>query len=538
MEWTGIVGVMSQKASPPAQQGKQGEGAGGTQSGWLRANAHWWIPAAVFLLLRIPSFIEPLWYTDEAGYASTVWLSHLGYGLYVNAWNNKPPLLFALMAGTLRVFGPTEAGLHVLPLLTGGGALCGALWWSRRNLSRRTTLVAGIVIAVLFGAPFLDGELFLPESLLVIFTTWACVWFIVVIHRQDASQSPLPLRHVVGIGVLLSCAALIQQTAIADASAILAWCIVRRQYRAAGALVATMGGLGLAVMGPFVVEAGFHRIFFALVSSYGGYVTQSLSTKVISYAWRLALVIAFAGSIYALRRVQNRMLEFLRIWFTAELIVAIAPGYPYEHFLLPAVIPVTLGVSYGIATYWEKWKQLVRSWKFLLSTGLLAWCGVASCFIFTQPYGGLYHAGWSLGYYPVTVGRMMGAVTTRSYDDFFGFSVYGESVAMRWIHAHHLDGSYALVWSNLAWPLVVNRLSEPTRSGPLYVTQTLDNGPEPLIARLEKRLPAFVIVTPHQAQFNRYIRKFLAQHSYRKELDVDGVQLYLPPSFSQHQTVR
>ena len=54
------------------------------------------LPIALYVLLRIPSLIEPQWYQDEAGYASTVWLAHLGYGLYVDAWNNKPPLLFGI----------------------------------------------------------------------------------------------------------------------------------------------------------------------------------------------------------------------------------------------------------------------------------------------------------------------------------------------------------------------------------------------------------------------------------------------------------
>lgn len=523
---------MSQDTSPRRKRGIQGEEPGGKLSVWLRKNAYWCIPAVLFLLLRVPSFFEPLWYTDEAGYAATVWLSHLGYGLYVNAWNNKPPLLFALMAGTLKLFGPTEAGLHVVPLLTGGGALWGALWWARKNFGYRTTLIVGVIIAILLGTPILDGELFLPESLLIVFTTWAGVWFLMTIRNHDDATTAFDIRTMVGIGVLLACATLIQQTALGDACAMVAWCVVRRQFRAAGVIVATMVILGLIVIGPFIVLSGFHRVFFALVSSYGGYVTQSLSTKVFTYVWRGALLLSFIGSIIVLRNARDSTLEFLRIWFTTLLIVAIAPGYPYEHFLLPAVVPVTLGVSYGIAKYWKNWRYILRSHRFQFASGIVAWCTVASCFIFTQPYGGLFHAGWSLGYYPVTLGRIAGYIPTRSYDDFFGYSVYGESVVMRWINAHHMDGSYAMVWSNLAWPLVVNKLSEPTRSGPLYVTETLDNSPKPLIARLDKHPPSLIIVTPQQAQYNRYIRKFIAVHSYREILDVDGVQLYLPPELS------
>src|SRR6202035_4198071 len=42
----------------------------------LRRNLYLILPVGLYLLLRIPSLIEPHWYQDEAGYASTVWLTH------------------------------------------------------------------------------------------------------------------------------------------------------------------------------------------------------------------------------------------------------------------------------------------------------------------------------------------------------------------------------------------------------------------------------------------------------------------------------
>ena len=50
----------------------------------MSRSLHIILPIALYVLLRIPSLIEPQWYQDEAGYASTAWLTHLGYGLYVD----------------------------------------------------------------------------------------------------------------------------------------------------------------------------------------------------------------------------------------------------------------------------------------------------------------------------------------------------------------------------------------------------------------------------------------------------------------------
>ena len=84
----------------------------------MKRNLYIILPVALYLLLRLPSLIEPQWYSDEAGYASTAWLTHAGYGLYVDAWNNKPPLLFGIYGLSEALFGASEAGIHALSIQT------------------------------------------------------------------------------------------------------------------------------------------------------------------------------------------------------------------------------------------------------------------------------------------------------------------------------------------------------------------------------------------------------------------------------------
>jgi len=60
----------------------------------LRLRRGSWLtgPIALFALLRIPSFLEPHWYTDEAGYVTTARSLLEGKVLYSQVWNNKPPI--------------------------------------------------------------------------------------------------------------------------------------------------------------------------------------------------------------------------------------------------------------------------------------------------------------------------------------------------------------------------------------------------------------------------------------------------------------
>ena len=54
----------------------------------------WWLFAIclVFVILRIPSLIEPYWYGDEGIYQVVGHAINSGEILYKDIWDNKPPL--------------------------------------------------------------------------------------------------------------------------------------------------------------------------------------------------------------------------------------------------------------------------------------------------------------------------------------------------------------------------------------------------------------------------------------------------------------
>src|SRR4029077_5023250 len=98
----------------------------------MKRNLYIILPVALYLLRRLPSLIEPQWYSDEAGYASTAWLTHAGYGLYVHPPNKKPPLRFGIYGLSEALFGASEAGIHALSILSGLAAIMAATWGMSR----------------------------------------------------------------------------------------------------------------------------------------------------------------------------------------------------------------------------------------------------------------------------------------------------------------------------------------------------------------------------------------------------------------------
>ncbi|MBP6098670.1 MAG: hypothetical protein KA477_01670, partial [Candidatus Levybacteria bacterium] len=53
-----------------------------------------WYIIVFFVILRLPSLIEPIWYADEGIYEVIAHAMHNGRVLYSEVWDNKPPLLY------------------------------------------------------------------------------------------------------------------------------------------------------------------------------------------------------------------------------------------------------------------------------------------------------------------------------------------------------------------------------------------------------------------------------------------------------------
>src|ERR1700692_4788813 len=95
------------------------------------------------VILRLPSLMEPHWYTDEAGYVNVARELLKGKILYSQTWNNKPPGMLWTIALEVKLFGSSEIGLHVLTLVTGMATIAAIVWAAGRLYTPRRALVAG-----------------------------------------------------------------------------------------------------------------------------------------------------------------------------------------------------------------------------------------------------------------------------------------------------------------------------------------------------------------------------------------------------------
>jgi hypothetical protein len=465
----------------------------------------------LYVLLRVPSWFEPHWYTDEAGYATTAWLSTHGKELYVTVWNNKPPLLFWIYDLALRLFGPSELGIHLLSTVAGGIALA-ALWKLLGLRCHGLRLWLPLVgAALLLGTPIFNGDLALPENFLIAPEAWAMVLLVLTLSSPGRrGQWLLPA----GSGILFGLACLIQQTALGPAAAATVLLLVLRGRRGLGQAVFLVVGLAVAVgvgVAPSLISAGFHNVFRFLVQSIGSYTTASLPVDPATLISRgLALLLLLAGIISS--RGYDPLRRVGLVWLAANLIEYVLPNRDYAHFLLPAVVPACLLLGLVVWPGWRWLRGHLRQLPLVAAVVLatLLWVQLFSSQI---EQGSLYTAQREVEYLPLFINYETGRISPDTYISWYDTEALGETLAVQWVDRHHLRGATAVVWSADSWAYLLADLKPVVPAPPIYVDSEW-LGTTQLLKRVTAARPELVILTPDAVSAFGPIQTLL-DHDYR-----------------------
>ncbi len=481
------------------------------------------------IVLRLPSLMEPHWYTDEAGYVNVARSMLNGKILYSQTWNNKPPLMLWTIAGEVKLFGSSETGLHVLTLITGLLTVGAVIWAGERLYTPRRAMVAGIIAAVLLGLPLLDAELAIPESLMIAPITWAGAIVLVHILRGDrTAPTPRIPRWPVLVGVLMAAAIAYQQTAVAESSAfclamLLAPKLLRRDAFIFAGTVALITATWLIAA---IIMAGLNNVAFALAGFYIGYTQMALPSSTSGALAHFALA-GFATLLIAggavLARKRTRLDWVLLLWAGATLVVTGVAGQPFPHFLEPAVAPLTLlvaGASVPLparlrAGAWRPAAHVapeiagVAIAAVMASVAGLDWLPVitftpGSTHSLSQYYGGAVQA-------------VLSSTDRTQWDDNFDFRVAGDAAVVSWLDANGLSGSTAAVWSSDAWVYALANLQIVLPTPPIYNDEVLLGFSGPVEAYVANARPVVIVTSQDSIQGYPEIGKLLDGVQYVNE---------------------
>ena len=487
-----------------------------------RPYQQWWpLPFLLYALLRLPAWFEPHWYTDEAGYSTVAHEVMSGKLLYVNAWNNKPPIMIWAVALTEHLFGTSEASLHLLTFVSGLIALTLAFWFTHRVFGPRTALLVSLATALLIGLPITDAELLVPESLLIAPQALAGVLILLAVtNRLPERVSPAVALVCAGVAVGMEIG--LQQTGLADLAAwtIVLVCVSPRPWSWTAGFLGGAGAVTMAWAIPTLYLVGWTRTSFALAKFYIAYTTSALPATRVGTMEHLAGLGLVAGAIIVLALLIRRTFRpdtispLVALWAIFNLAVPAAAHQPYPHFLTPVIIPTTLLIS-AVASEFRRiprWVMTVGVIGFIAS-GWMARVTGADWVSFTKgsfygfPYRGLttYYGG----FVALTIHTQTWDEWSSSFDP---RSVADQRVAT-WIRSNGYQGTPAVVWSSDSWLYLVADLPVLLPTPPIYNDFVLLGSPKKVVATIGAMAPRLVITEYDTLQAYPQIRTLLA-HRY------------------------
>jgi 4-amino-4-deoxy-L-arabinose transferase-like glycosyltransferase len=442
-------------------------------------------------LLRVPSFLEPAWHTDEGTFAGVAQGIVRGGSLYAEAWESKPPLFLYLYAGIFKIFG---AGILQIRLAAAVAAIVTQLavfLIGNQLLGARKALWASVLLGVMLAVPFWEGNLALSEIFSLPFACGGV--FLLVAGSRGGSVS---LRASAGAGALFGLSFLIRQPAVLPMGAAILWLLFERRLtvQALIAMIVAAGAPLLAAMLGFALFGSFHWFWDANVAYFFSYV-PAYSRLHAALLPLLVLPLATVVALLAGRwRRQDPMPEWAlpALWFSLAYTGALINGKDYSHYLLQTFPPlVLLAVNLDLS----RLRVPALSWRHqpAILTGaaiVLSWLVVVGV-VYRDPTG--RHWTKNPDYYLHMLRHAIGDESKLEFNAYFDKRVNTTLSLEDQLDLLGADGETAYIWGEYPWLYALSDLRPLSR----YMTSTymLENDerfPE-LMGQLNRSPPPFIL---------------------------------------------
>jgi 4-amino-4-deoxy-L-arabinose transferase-like glycosyltransferase len=297
---------------------------------------------ALAVAVRLPFLHTPLT-ADEGGYGEVARLWSRGAGLYQGAWVDRPQGLLLIFRAMLHVDGGSAEALHALAAVAAAVVVCITMVVTARLAGRIPATVAGLAIATVGAAPFIESFTLSGELLASVFAVASMLAFVLYLERDR-------LVWLVAAGLLTGCAVLVKQSAFDAGAAAAVYLLVTRR-RAALAPVAALAAAAVAPVAVAAVSAqSFHDWWYAMVTyrdQADSIVTGSLHERLHQFRTSLPAAERGLGVLVLLAVLAWRRPPLLpALWLAFAVLGVLGGGNFHNHYYQQLVPP--LGLLAGI----------------------------------------------------------------------------------------------------------------------------------------------------------------------------------------------
>ncbi len=414
-------------------------------------------------LLRVPSFFEPPWHTDEGIFAAIAERLLNGGSLYADAWEIKPPLFLYLYAAIFEAFG---AGVLPLRIAATASALAtqGALYLlALRFMSRRQAFIASLTAGVLLAVPFWEGNLALTEIFAVLPTTLA------VLSAVGWQQGAGPRRDgwLLAAGALFAVAFLLRQTAAVVGAGVFVWLLLSgaRPARPALLLCGGFAAVVAPVVAGFWLLGSFYWFWDANIGSFFIYVPSGQEVPLYQRPVIVApIAVALVGLVWLrLREGAAPVWALPALWLVLTLAAALLTGRPYSHYFLQTFPPLALIVGLAAAPAVLSWRPRPAQWPAyaIAATLVLLWVSVVMPAFGGNPRAMRYSKGEQ--YYTNFVAWAFGAKDREAYERYFDKRVYLTQRLSARLQDLGAEGEDVFIWGEYPWVYALSGANTATR---------------------------------------------------------------------------
>jgi 4-amino-4-deoxy-L-arabinose transferase-like glycosyltransferase len=348
---------------------------------------------ALSLLVRAASFVDAPLDRDEGAYALIAQQWQRGARLYLDYFDHKPPLIYAVYRASFAIAGEHLAAVRTLFALANActALACAiAVWQLTGRRAFLPSWLAGSAACVFLNSPVVQGEIANTEALMVLGTAAGACFLL------RATQSGRA-RDALLVGLCSGLAVLAKPVALIEAAFFAGWLVIHTTRR--GSLLALFL-IGLLLPGAaaalYAVTQGTLAASIAAVVlynlQYAGTAVVPLWARLavipIDYGVPLALLWAgVAGCMLSVLRTEAQPANFALGWTVAALIGTLASGRIYDHYYQQLIPPMAVAVGvtagaidrlthgrfvrglYAVAIALGFWPPLAASWRFAAHSG-------------------------------------------------------------------------------------------------------------------------------------------------------------------------
>lgn len=449
----------------------------------------------VFFLLRFPSVFEPHWYGDEGIYQVLGDGINQGRILYRDIWDNKPPLLYL----TYALFSSDQFTVRFISLVFGLLSVIAFFFLSKLLFnSKKATFIATFFYTVMFGLPFIEGNIANSENFMLLPIILAGYIIFKSIDNKENQKRKLSFFNfqlsifnfqLFIAGLFLSVAFLFKIVAIFDFAAFVLFIFFIENNKLKD-FFPTVINIFFLILG-FVLPVAITALYFLLKDAFPDFFRAAFMQNVgyVGYGnkfvipqgllfLKMSLLFLFSAIIFIKRRSFKKTTVFILLWLAFSLFNALFSQRPYTHYLL--VLLPAFSLFFGLI-FWSKKTLKIYSIIFFL------------LLIFISQNFSVY--GKTNRYYQNFISFILGSKSVYDYRNFFDRNTPKDYELATFINKHTTEKDNIFVWGNNAQLYKLTNKLPPGRFTVAYhMTAKKEYLKETYKALIDAN-PKFIIIT-------------------------------------------